>query len=133
MGELTLEERGQRIVDACLAEKSTSPYEVFRNVARRDFVHMHGQSTTFLTVRPCSPHTATPAGTLTLPAALDELMSRGLQIARRHVRTRGACAAPRHLWELHSQFWRRPVPSRATTPGAATWSTRPARLRRSRA
>ena len=42
MGELTLEERGQRIVDACLAEKSTSPYEVFRNVARRDFVRMHG-------------------------------------------------------------------------------------------
>lgn len=53
MGELTLEERGQKIVDACLAEKSASPYEVFRNVAHRDFVRMHGPSTTFLTVRPC--------------------------------------------------------------------------------
>ena len=42
MGELTLEERGQRIVDACLGERSASPYEVFRNVARRDFVRMHG-------------------------------------------------------------------------------------------
>jgi hypothetical protein len=42
MGELTLEERGSLIVRACLEQTSTSPYQVFRDVARQDFVRMHG-------------------------------------------------------------------------------------------
>ena len=71
MDELTLEERGQMIVGACLGEKSTSPYEIFRNVACRDFVRMHGPE----------------------HHVLDELMSRGLQMPGAMCGRWGVCGA----------------------------------------
>ena len=132
MGELTLEERGQKIVDACLAEKSASPYEVFRNAAHRDFVRMHGPEHHVLDGAAVLTAYRNAGGNVDLPAALNELMSRGLQMPGA-MSDAGACAAPRHLWELHSQYWSQPARSRPTTPGAATWSTRPARSRHFRA
>ena len=89
MGELTLEERGQKIVDACLAEKSASPYEVFRNVAHRDFVRMHGPEHHVLDGAAVLTAYRNAGGNVDLPAALNELMSRGLADARCHVRTLG--------------------------------------------
>ena len=80
MGELTLEERGQKIIDACLAEKSTSPYEIFRNVARRDFVRMHGPEHHVLDGAAVLTAYRNAGGNVDLPAALNELMSRGLQM-----------------------------------------------------
>ena len=93
MGELTLEERGQRIVDACLAEKSTSPYEVFRNVARRDFVRMHGPEHHVLDGAAVLTAYRNAGGNVDLPAALDELMSRGRQMPGAMCGRWGVCGA----------------------------------------
>ena len=93
MGELTLEERGQRIVDACLAEKSTSPYEVFRNVARRDFVRMHGPEHHVLDGAAVLTAYRNAGGNVDLPAALDELMARGLQMPGAMCGRWGVCGA----------------------------------------
>lgn len=93
MGELTLEERGQRIVDACLAEKSTSPYEVFRNVARRDFVRMHGPEHHVLDGAAVLTAYRNAGGEVDLPSALAELMSRGLQMPGAMCGRWGVCGA----------------------------------------
>ena len=76
MGELTLEERGSLIVRACLEQTSTSPYQVFRDVARQDFVRMHG-----------------PEHHVLDGAALAELMSRGLQMPGAMCGRWGVCGA----------------------------------------
>lgn len=93
MGELTLEERGQRIVDACLGERSASPYEVFRNVARRDFVRMHGPEHHVLDGAAVLTAYRNAGGNVDLPAALNELMSRGLQMPGAMCGRWGVCGA----------------------------------------
>lgn len=93
MGELTLEERGQRIIDACLAEKSISPYVVFRNVARRDFVRMHGPEHHVLDGAAVLTAYRNAGGNVDLPAALSELMSRGLQMPGAMCGRWGVCGA----------------------------------------
>ena len=80
MGELTLEERGNLIVRACLEQTSTSPYQVFRDVARRDFVRMHGPEHHVLDGAALLTAYRNAGGSVDLPAALAELMSRGLQM-----------------------------------------------------
>lgn len=37
-----MEERGKKIIEACLQEKSTNPINIFYNIAQMDFVRMHG-------------------------------------------------------------------------------------------
>jgi hypothetical protein len=93
MSELTLEERGQLIVDACLAEKSASPYEVFRNVARRDFVRMHGPEHHVLDGAAVLTAYRNAGGDVDLPTALAELMSRGLQMPGAMCGRWGVCGA----------------------------------------
>jgi len=80
MGELTLEERGNLIVRACLEQTSTSPYQVFRDVARQDFVRMHGPEHHVLDGAALLTAYRNAGGSVDLPAALAELMSRGLQM-----------------------------------------------------
>jgi hypothetical protein len=93
MDELTLEERGQMIVGACLGEKSTSPYEIFRNVACRDFVRMHGPEHHVLDGAAVLTAYHNAGGNVDLPAALAELMSRGLQMPGAMCGRWGVCGA----------------------------------------
>ncbi|MCI6273425.1 MAG: DUF5714 domain-containing protein [Coriobacteriaceae bacterium] len=93
MGELTPEERGQRIIGACLAEKSANPYEVFRNVARRDFVRMHGPEHHVLDGAAVLVAYHNAGGDVDLPAALAELASRGLRMPGAMCGLWGVCGA----------------------------------------
>lgn len=37
-----MEERAKKIIEACLVEKSKNPIEIFGNIAKKDFIRMHG-------------------------------------------------------------------------------------------
>ena len=93
MGELTLEERGRLIVDACLKQTSTSPYQVFMNVARQDFVRMHGPEHHVLDGAALLSAYRNAGGDVDLAAALAELMSRGLKMPGAMCGRWGVCGA----------------------------------------
>ncbi|MDD6358727.1 MAG: DUF5714 domain-containing protein [Parafannyhessea umbonata] len=93
MGELTLEERGNLIVRACLEQTGTSPYQVFRDVARQDFVRMHGPEHHVLDGAALLTAYRNAGGSADLPAALAELMSRGLQMPGAMCGRWGVCGA----------------------------------------
>lgn len=93
MGELTLEERGRLIVDACLKQTSTSPYQVFMNVARQDFVRMHGPEHHVLDGAALLSAYRSAGGDVDLAAALAELMSRGLRMPGAMCGRWGVCGA----------------------------------------
>ncbi|MBO5241472.1 MAG: hypothetical protein J6B19_02260 [Lachnospiraceae bacterium] len=40
--EDTLQQRSEKIVSACLQEKSKNPIDIFHYIAKQDFVRMHG-------------------------------------------------------------------------------------------
>ena len=93
MGELTLEESGNLIVNACLEQTGTSPYQVFRGVARQDFVRMHGPEHHVLDGAALLTAYRNAGGSVDLPAALAELMSRGLQMPGAMCGRWGVCGA----------------------------------------
>ena len=93
MSDFTLEERGQKIIDACLDEKSASPYVVFRDVAHSDFVRMHGPEHHVLDGAAVLTAYRNAGGDVDLPAALSELMSRGLQMPGAMCGRWGVCGA----------------------------------------
>ena len=37
-----MEERARKIIDVCLQEKSKNPVEIFNNIAKREFIRIHG-------------------------------------------------------------------------------------------
>ena len=37
-----MEERGKKIIEACLQESSTNPIDIFYHIAQMDFIRMHG-------------------------------------------------------------------------------------------
>ena len=37
-----MEDRGKKIIEACLQEKSKNPIEIFCNIAKQDFIRIHG-------------------------------------------------------------------------------------------
>ena len=37
-----MEERAKKIIEMCKKEKSRNPLEIFRNLAKQDFVRIHG-------------------------------------------------------------------------------------------
>ena len=39
---MTMEERGKKIIQACLKERSKNPVDIFYNIAQMDFVRIHG-------------------------------------------------------------------------------------------
>lgn len=93
MSDFTLEERARKIVDACLDEKSASPYAVFRDVAHSDFVRMHGPEHHVLDGAAVLTAYRNAGGDVDLPAALSELMSRGLQMPGAMCGRWGVCGA----------------------------------------
>ncbi|MEE8808336.1 MAG: DUF5714 domain-containing protein [Lactimicrobium sp.] len=88
-----MEIRGNQIIDACLIEKSTSPYEIFVDIAEHDFVRMHGPEHHILDGA-CILTACHNAGLdFDLMAALAELMQRGLQMPGAMCGMWGVCGA----------------------------------------
>ena len=93
MGELSLEERGNLIVEACQEQTSTSPYQVFRSVAQQDFMRMHGPEHHVLDGAALLTAYRNAGGKIDLPSALAELMSRGLEMPGAMCGRWGICGA----------------------------------------
>lgn len=78
--ELTLEERTQKILDACLDERSANAVEVFQKLAAQPFVRMHGPEHHVLDGAALLTAYRNAGGNIDLPAALAELRKRGLNM-----------------------------------------------------
>lgn len=88
-----LEERTRKIVEACLAESSTSPYQVFCNVAANGFVRMHGPEHHVLDGAAVLTACRNAGGAIDLPGALSELKARGLSMPGAMCGRWGVCGA----------------------------------------
>ncbi len=88
-----MEERGRKIVEACLREGSTNPMEIFRNIAQMDFVRMHGPEHHVLDGAALLTAFYNAGGEIDLPNSLKELMKRGLQMPGATCGMWGVCGA----------------------------------------
>ena len=88
-----MEERGRKIVEACLRERSTNPIEIFRNIAQMDFVRIHGPEHHVLDGAALLTAFYNAGGEIDLPNSLKELMKRGLQMPGATCGMWGVCGA----------------------------------------
>ena len=75
-----MEERARKIIQACLEEHSCNPVEIFSNLARKDFVRMHGPEHHILDGAALLTAFYNAGGNIMLEVCLNELMKRGLQM-----------------------------------------------------
>ena len=88
-----MEERGRKIVEACLRERSTNPVEIFQNIAQMDFVRIHGPEHHVLDGAALLTAFYNAGGEIDLPNNLKELMKRGLQMPGATCGMWGVCGA----------------------------------------
>ena len=88
-----MEERTRKIVEACFQEKSTNPIEIFHNIARRDFVRMHGPEHHVLDGAALLTAFYNAGGDIDLQNSLQEIMKRGLQMPGATCGMWGVCGA----------------------------------------
>lgn len=78
--EYSPEERGRKIIDACMEEKGKNPVEIFRHIADQDFIRIHGPEHHILDGATILTAFYNAGGDIDLKECLEELMSRGLQM-----------------------------------------------------
>ena len=88
-----MEERGKKIVEACLQERSTNPIGIFYNIAQMDFIRIHGPEHHVLDGAALLTAFYNAGGKIDLRACLDELMKRGLQMPGATCGMWGVCGA----------------------------------------
>ena len=88
-----MEERGKKIIEACLQEKGTNPIDIFYNVAQMDFVRIHGPEHHVLDGASLLTAFYNAGGNIDLPSSLNELMKRGLQMPGATCGMWGVCGA----------------------------------------
>ena len=88
-----MEERVDKIVNACLEEKSSNPTEIFLNVAKQDFVRIHGPEHHVLDGAALLTAFYNAGGKINLKESLDEIMNRGLQMPGATCGMWGVCGA----------------------------------------
>lgn len=93
MDDITMEERGRRIIDACRSEKSTDLYIIFQHIAAQDFVRVNGPEHHVLDGACILTAYKNAGGDLDLDAALTELMGRGLRMPGAMCGQWGVCGA----------------------------------------
>lgn len=77
----------------CLQEKSKNPIEIFGNIARRDFVRIHGPEHHVLDGAALLTAFHNAGGKIDLLTSLNELMKRGLQMPGATCGMWGVCGA----------------------------------------
>jgi len=87
------EERSKNIVDACLREESCDPVEIFFRIAQSDAVRIHGPEHHVLDGAALLTAFYNAGGKIDLPAALEEIMKRGLQMPGATCGLWGVCGA----------------------------------------
>lgn len=88
-----MEERGKKIIQACLEEKSKNPVEIFENIARKDFIRIHGPEHHILDGAALLTAFYNAGGAINLSESLEELMRRGLQMPGATCGMWGVCGA----------------------------------------
>lgn len=88
-----MEERAKKIIESCLIEDSCSPVTVFLNIAKKDFVRMHGPEHHILDGAALLTAFYNAGGKIDLQASLYEMMKRGLQMPGATCGMWGVCGA----------------------------------------
>lgn len=88
-----MEERGNKIIEACLQEKSKNPIDIFTNIAQKDFIRIHGPEHHVLDGAALLTAFYNAGGNIDLPNSLNELMKRGLQMPGATCGMWGVCGA----------------------------------------
>ncbi len=88
-----MEERVNKIIEACNQEKSKNPIEIFNNIAHREFVRIHGPEHHILDGAALLTAFHNAGGDIDLPESLSELMKRGLQMPGAICGMWGVCGA----------------------------------------
>lgn len=91
--EYTIKDRALKIIESCLSETSRDPAEIFDHIASRDFIRMHGPEHHVLDGAALLTAFRNAGGRLDLPAALAELMKRGLTMPGAACGYWGVCGA----------------------------------------
>ena len=88
-----MEKRVKTIVEACLREKSCDPVDIFCRIAQSDAVRIHGPEHHVLDGAALLTAFYNADGSIDLPAALDEMVKRGLQMPGATCGLWGVCGA----------------------------------------
>lgn len=88
-----MEERVKNIAEACLREKSRDPVAIFRRIAQSDAVRIHGPEHHVLDGAALLTAFYNAGGSIDLPAALQEMVKRGLQMPGATCGLWGVCGA----------------------------------------
>lgn len=88
-----MENRVKQIIEHCLLEKSTNPVEIFINIAKRDFIRIHGPEHHILDGAAFLTAFYNAGGKITLEESLTEIARRGLQMPGAACGMWGVCGA----------------------------------------
>lgn len=91
--EMGVEGRAKKIIETCLYEKSKNPVEIFYNIAKRDFIRIHGPEHHVLDGAALLTSFYNAGGQIDLQTSLNELMKRGLQMPGATCGMWGVCGA----------------------------------------
>ena len=88
-----MEERVKKIIDMCLQKTSKDPIDIFLNIAKQDFVRIHGPEHHVLDGAALLTAFYNAGGKIELQTSLNELMKRGLQMPGATCGMWGVCGA----------------------------------------
>ncbi len=89
----TLEEQGKKIIEECLSMKSINPVDIFKSIASKDYIRIHGPEHHILDGAALLTAFYNAGGKIDLPASLEELMRRGLAMPGATCGMWGVCGA----------------------------------------
>ena len=88
-----MEEIARKIIDACMQEKSKNPIEIFFNIAKKDFIKIHGPEHHMLDGAALLTAFCNAGGKIDLEISLKELMRRGMKMPGAICGHWGVCGA----------------------------------------
>ncbi len=91
--EYTLQQRCEKIVCACLQEKSKNPVEIFNDIAKQDFMRIHGPEHHVLDGAAVLTAFYNAGGSINLSESLQEIVRRGMQMPGATCGQWGVCGA----------------------------------------
>ncbi len=91
--QYTLQEKCNKIIEACLRINSKDPVEIFTEIAKQDFIAIHGPEHHILDGAALLTAFSHAGGEIELKSALEELMKRGLTMPGAACGLWGVCGA----------------------------------------
>lgn len=89
----TLEEQGKKIIEECLSIKSINPVDIFKSIASKGYIRIHGPEHHILDGAALLTAFHNAGGNIDLPATLEELKRRGLAMPGATCGMWGVCGA----------------------------------------